>query len=81
MSLVASRFPSLKARRLMSILEAKPLEYKIVRQQGSHRRLESPYYPALTFSFHDGVTVPGGQVRTILVKQVGLDDDTARDLL
>jgi predicted RNA binding protein YcfA (HicA-like mRNA interferase family) len=78
---MAARFPSLKARRLLSILKARPLEYAIVRQAGSHRRLESRSHPPLTFSFHDNATIPGGQVRTILVKQVGLDEDTARGLL
>ncbi|HEY3945734.1 MAG TPA: type II toxin-antitoxin system HicA family toxin [Solirubrobacteraceae bacterium] len=78
---MADRFPSVKARRLLSILMARPLEYVIVRQQGSHRRLESNNYPPLTFSFHNGATIPGGQVRTILVKDAGLDEDAARGLL
>jgi len=74
------QFPSLKARRLLAILMAKPLEYDVVRQVGSHRRLESPHHPPLTFSFHDGATIPGGLVRTILVKHVGLHEDEARRL-
>ena len=77
---MAEAFPSLKARRLLAILQAKPLEYRIVRQSGSHRRLEAQNFPPLTFSFHDNATIPSGQVRTILVKQVGLDVDTARGL-
>ena len=75
------QFPSLKARRLLAILTAKPLEYVIVRQSGSHRRLESSHHPPLTFSFHDSATIPGGQVRTILVKHVGLNEDVARRLV
>lgn len=78
---VSEAFPSLKARRLLAILTAKPLGYRVVRQSGSHRRLEAPDFPPLTFSFHDNATVPGGLVRTILVKQVGLDADTARGLI
>jgi len=78
---VSDAFPSLKARRLLAILMAKPLEYVVVRQSGSHRRLEAPNRPPLTFSFHDNATIPGGQVRTILVKQVGVDVDTARGLI
>ena len=78
---VSDAFPSLKARRLLAILLAKPLEYRIVRQSGSHRRLEAKNYPPLTFSFHDNATIPSGQVRTILVKQIGLDADTARGLI
>jgi predicted RNA binding protein YcfA (HicA-like mRNA interferase family) len=75
------RFPSLKAKRLLTILMAKPLEYRIVRQSGSHRRMESEGRPSLTFAFHDGATIPGGMVRKILVQQVGLDEREARDLL
>lgn len=77
---VAQPFPSLKARRLLAILRAKPLGYVVVRQSGSHRRLEADGRPPLTFSFHDNATIPGGLVRTILVKQVGLDEATARGL-
>jgi predicted RNA binding protein YcfA (HicA-like mRNA interferase family) len=75
------QFPSLKSRQLLSILNAKPLRYRIVRQNGSHRRLEAEGRPPLTFAFHDGVTIPGGMVRKILVDQVGLDADEARRLL
>lgn len=74
------KFPSLKSRQLLSILTSEPLGYVIVRQRGSHRRLEAPNRPALTFSFHDSATIPGGMVRAILVKQVGLDEHEARGL-
>lgn len=74
-------FPSLKAPRLLSILRGAPLRYEIVRQSGSHRRLEADGLPPLTFSFHDKATIPGGLVRNILVKQVGLKEDDARRLL
>ena len=40
-TLVEVRFPSLKARRVRSILCREPLGYEIARQSGSHRRLES----------------------------------------
>ena len=60
---------------------AKPLSYRIVRQSGSHRRLEAEGRPPLTFSFHDRATIPPGMVRKILVKQIGLDEDEARRLL
>lgn len=75
------RFPSVKSQRLLKVLQAKPLEYRIVRQSGSHRRMEAEGRPPLTFSFHDGVTIPGGMVKKILVTQVGLDEDEARGLL
>lgn len=74
-------FPSLKARRLLSILKAKPLSSGIVRQTGSHRRMEADGRPPLTFAFHDGATIPGRMVRKIVVDQVGLDEDEARALI
>jgi predicted RNA binding protein YcfA (HicA-like mRNA interferase family) len=75
-------FPSLKAQKLLAILQRKPLEYEIVRQEGSHRVLESPNgYPRLLFSFHDKQTLPSGLIRKILVKDVGLTLDEAKGLL
>lgn len=74
-------FPSMKAKRLLAVLERQPLGYEVVRQSGSHRRLRSPEYPPLTFAFHDGATVPAGLVRKILIKDVGLDEKDARKLL
>lgn len=75
-------FPSLKAQKLLRVLLREPLGYEIVRQNGSHRKLESRNgYPDIGFSFHDGVTVPGGAVKKILVKDVGLNDDKARELI
>jgi predicted RNA binding protein YcfA (HicA-like mRNA interferase family) len=75
------RFPSLKAQRLLSILTGKPLGYRVVRQSGSHRRLEAEGRPALTFAFHDRASIPGGMVRKILIVQVGLSEDEARRLV
>ena len=74
-------FPSLKARKLLAILAAQPLGYAVVRQAGSHRRLEAEGRPPLMFAFHNSATIPGGMVRKILVKDVGLSDDEARGLL
>jgi predicted RNA binding protein YcfA (HicA-like mRNA interferase family) len=76
-----SQFPSIKAKLLLVILERKPLDYRVVRQSGSHRRMESPGNPPLTFAFHDKATIPGGLVRKILTKDVGLAEDEARRLL
>jgi len=74
-------FPSMKAKRLLAVLERKPLGYRVARQSGSHRRMESPDYPPLTFAFHDKATIPAGLVRKILVRDVGLVEDEARKLL
>lgn len=76
------QFPSLKAQRVRSILCREPLGYEIVRQSGSHRRLESRNgYPPLSFSFHDGVTVPPRALRKILMNDVGLTEQDALDLI
>lgn len=74
-------FPSMKARQLLAILERAPLEYRTARRSGSHRRMESPNHPPLTFAFHDRATIAGGLVRKILVRDVGLAEDEARKLL
>jgi predicted RNA binding protein YcfA (HicA-like mRNA interferase family) len=75
------RFPSIKAKRLLATLERKPLDYRVARQTGSHRRLEAPDRPPLTFAFHDNATIPSGLVRKILVRDIGLAEDEARKLL
>lgn len=80
-SIGMSPFPSMKAKRLLAILERKPLGYRVARQSGSHRRMQSPDYPPLTFAFHHKATIPAGLVRKILVRDVGLAEDEARKLL
>lgn len=69
-------FPSLKARAMLAVLQGK-LGYEIDRQSGSHRRLVAKGRPPLTFAFHDGASLSPGEVRDILVKQVGLGRDEA----
>ncbi|HST56802.1 MAG TPA: type II toxin-antitoxin system HicA family toxin [Solirubrobacteraceae bacterium] len=75
------RFPSLKARKLLSILKAAPLNYQVIRQKGSHRHMEAEGRGRVLFAFHDRETIPGGMVRKILVDQVGLDEEDARKLI
>jgi len=75
------QFPSMKAKRLLAILEREPLGYRVARQSGSHRRMEAPSRPSLTFAFHDNATIPSGLVRKILIKDIGLAEDEARKLL
>ncbi len=70
-------FPSLKARDLERLLRKAPLNYSIARRKGSHRRLTSPTYPSLTLAYHEGVSIPPGMVRKILVKDVGLSEEQA----
>jgi predicted RNA binding protein YcfA (HicA-like mRNA interferase family) len=76
-----SQFPTMKAKRLLAILERAPLNYRVSRQSGSHRRMEAPGRPPLAFAFHDKATIPSGLVRKVLVRDVGLAEDDARKLL
>jgi predicted RNA binding protein YcfA (HicA-like mRNA interferase family) len=75
------QFPTMKAKRLLAVLEREPLKYRVSRQSGSHRRMTARGRPALTFAFHDKATVPSGLVRKVLVRDVGLAEDEARKLL
>jgi predicted RNA binding protein YcfA (HicA-like mRNA interferase family) len=74
-------FPSLKARRLLAILTREPLNYRVVRQTGSHRRLKAQDRPPITFAFHDSRTLRPWQVRDVLVSQVGLAETEALSLI
>jgi len=71
----------MKAKRLLAVLERKPLSYRVTRRAGSHRRLRSPDYPSITFAFHDNQTVPPWTVSKILLGDVGLTEDDALELL
>jgi len=75
------QFPSLKAKRLLATLQRQPLNYKVARQKGSHRRLEAPGRPSFTFAFHDSATINPSLVRKILTRDIGLAEDEARKLL
>lgn len=76
-----AQFPSLKAKKLVRVLEAQPLGYRVVRQKGSHRKLEAPNHPPITFAFHDNQTIRPGTVKDILCSQVGLAERDALALL
>jgi predicted RNA binding protein YcfA (HicA-like mRNA interferase family) len=76
-----ARFPSLKARELLRVLTREPLAYRVVRQSGSHRRMQAPGRPPITFSFHDRQTIRPATVKRILCSQVGLSEDEALRLL
>jgi predicted RNA binding protein YcfA (HicA-like mRNA interferase family) len=71
----------MKAKQLLGVLKRKPLNYRVARQTGSHRRLLSPDYPPLMFAFHDSATIPPHGVRKTLVDEVGLGEGEARKLL
>lgn len=76
-----ARFPSLKAKKLLRVLQAQPLGYRIVRQNGSHRKMEAPNHPTITFAFHDNQTIRPSTVKDILCNQVGLAERDALALL
>ena len=76
-----ARFSALKARALLAVLYREPLNYRVVRQVGSHRRLEVPNRPPLTLAFHERTIIAPGLVRKILVDDVGLTEDEVRRLL
>lgn len=71
----------MKARDLLAVLTREPLNYEIVRQRGSHRRLKATDRPPITFAFHDRATVGPSAVRKVLCKDVGLAADEALKLL
>jgi predicted RNA binding protein YcfA (HicA-like mRNA interferase family) len=75
-----SSFPSLKARQLLRVL-SRELGYEVVRQSGSHRRMEASGRPPISFSFHDRQTIRPATVKKILCDQVGLSEDEALRLL
>jgi predicted RNA binding protein YcfA (HicA-like mRNA interferase family) len=73
----------MKARRLRSLLERR-LGYTVDPNHskgGSHRTLRSPGRPTVTFAFHDGAEVGPHVVRRILVKDVGLTLDEAKEVV
>lgn len=74
-------FPSLKAKQLLRILARKPLGYSVVRQTGSHRKLEAEGRPPINFAWHDRATVPSGAVKSLLVSKIGLTEEEAHDCL
>lgn len=74
-------FPSMKAKRLLAVLMREPLNYRVVRQRGSHRRLAAPGRPSFTFAWHDREEIKPHQVRKVLVCEAGLGESEALDLL
>lgn len=59
----------------------KPLSYFIVRSVGSHKTLSSSHYRTIHFAFHDSRELSGSEVRNVLVNEVGLTTDFAREVI
>lgn len=76
-----AQFPAVRWPKLRRVLERRPLFYKVVRESGSHRRLEAPDRPSLILAFHNDEDIPPGLVRKILVKDIGLGEAEALALI
>jgi predicted RNA binding protein YcfA (HicA-like mRNA interferase family) len=71
----------MKTKELIRCLCRSPLYYKIIRQKGSHRTLKSACYPTLTIGYHDSVEVSGRYIKNLLVNEIGLSEDMARQVI
>ncbi|MDE0170774.1 MAG: type II toxin-antitoxin system HicA family toxin [bacterium] len=79
MAIPASRYPALKARKVLRLLGK--IGYETERQRGSHRKLVAPSRQPIGFAFHDGVEVPPRALRHMLVERAGLTDEEIASLL
>lgn len=73
----------MKARRLRSLLQ-RELGYEVdpaSERGGSHTWLVSAGRPRVRLAFHDGDEVGGDVVRKVLVRDVGLTLDEAREVV
>lgn len=77
----APGFAAMKARRMRSLLERELGYTAKPGTGGSHRKLEAEGRPTLIFAFHDGAEVGPALVRSILVKQVGLTLEEAKQVV
>jgi predicted RNA binding protein YcfA (HicA-like mRNA interferase family) len=68
-----SRWPSVKANRLLSALLR--IGWTIKRQSGSHRTLQRAGWPDYVFAFHDGDEI-GPRMLTRITKHTGLQAST-----
>lgn len=77
---VGEQWPPMRADRLAALLER--LCGRPVRQKGSHRQFAKPDGTGtFTFAFSGQKTIPGGQVRRILIENAGLSSEQAREAL
>lgn len=69
----------MKARKLRQILRG--LGYHKSHGKGSHEVLKADGRPNIVYGFHSKDTIPGGLVRSILVRQAGLTMSEAKEVL
>lgn len=74
-------FPSMKTKKLLRILMRKPLNYEILRQKGSHRVLISEKYPRVQIGYHDNHEVSGSYVKDLLLNDVCLTLEMAKEVI
>jgi predicted RNA binding protein YcfA (HicA-like mRNA interferase family) len=67
-----SRFPSVKARRVLTALLR--IGWSIKRQSGSHRTLSRDGWPDVVFAFHDDEEI-GPVMLSRIAKRTGLTPD------
>lgn len=80
---MSNPFPSLKTRQLLKVLAGLGYAEDPASRAsgGSHRRLVAAGRPTLTWAFHDSVTIGPVMVRRILVKDVGLSQEEALEVV
>jgi predicted RNA binding protein YcfA (HicA-like mRNA interferase family) len=78
---VAPAFKALKARKMRTLLERELGYYVASNKGGSHRKYRHETRPPVTLAFHDGDEIGPALVRDILVKQVGLTMDEAKEVM
>jgi predicted RNA binding protein YcfA (HicA-like mRNA interferase family) len=64
-----SRWPSVKAKRILAAL--RKLGWEIKRQSGSHRTLAKEGWPDFVYAFHDGEEI-GPRMLARIAKHTGI---------
>ncbi|MBA2336426.1 MAG: type II toxin-antitoxin system HicA family toxin [Acidimicrobiia bacterium] len=67
-----SRWPSVKARRVLSALLR--IGWSVKRQRGSHRLLQRDGWPDYVFAFHEGEEI-GPRMLARIARHTGLTPD------
>lgn len=80
MSPTAPGFGAMKARKLRTLLQ-RQLGYTVVRTTGSHRWMTAPGRPPIELAFHDSAKIGPAMVRHVLVRQVGLTLEEAKEVV
>jgi predicted RNA binding protein YcfA (HicA-like mRNA interferase family) len=71
----------MKSRKFLALLFREPLNYYIVSQRGSHRKLKSKSYPTIQYSFHNSRELSGIEIKKILITVIGLSLEQGLELI